>query len=141
MAMPWSSRSTQGIPEIDSIEDCARLMAQELVILFKHSPTCPVSWMAHREVMQYRSAEPEAPLYIVSVRRRRDVARYIAEKTGIQHESPQVIVLRRGQVVASGSHDDITSDAIVKFVGKETSGQVSGFGTLNGTEPLPNPGS
>lgn len=140
MEMPWS-RSTQGLPEIDSIEDCARVMDGELVILFKHSPTCPVSWMAHREVMQYRSAQPETPLYLISVRRRREVARHIADVTGIQHESPQIIVLRRGEVIAFGSHDDITSENIAGFVSKGATSQVPTFGTLSNAEPLPNPGS
>src|SRR5437763_7887807 len=99
MALPWS-KSTQGLPEIDSIEECASVMKEELVVLFKHSPTCPVSWMAHREVMQYRSAQPDVPLYLVSVRRRRDVSRYIADQTHIGHESQQLLVLRRGEVVA-----------------------------------------
>ncbi len=86
------------------------------MILFKHSPTCPVSWMAHREVMQLRTEQPDLPLYLISVRRRRDVARFIEERTGIRHESPQILVLRQGTVVASASHDDVTAAAIKDFI-------------------------
>lgn len=114
--MQWS-KSTGNLPEVDSIEECNSLMQGELVILFKHSPTCPVSWMAHREVMQLRAEQPHLPLYLISVRRRRDVARFIEERTGIRHESPQVIVLRGGAVVASASHDDVTASAIKEFTG------------------------
>jgi len=92
-------------------------MQRDLVILFKHSPTCPVSWMAHREVMRLRAEQPDLPLYLISVRRRRDVARFIEERTGIRHESPQVIVLRGGAVVASASHDDVTASTIKDFAG------------------------
>ena len=99
------------------MEECNSLMQRDLIILFKHSPTCPVSWMAHREVMQLHTEQPELPLYLVSVRRRRDVARFIEERTGIRHESPQVLVLRRGGVVASASHDDVTASAIKDFIG------------------------
>ena len=91
-------------------------MEKNLVILFKHSPTCPVSWMAHREVMQLRGEQPDLPLYLISGRRRRDVARFIEERTGVRHESPQVLVLRHGDVVASASHDDVTASAIKDFL-------------------------
>lgn len=140
MAMPWS-RSSQSLPEIDSIEDCANVMKEELVILFKHSPTCPVSWMAHREVLQYRSAQPDVPIYLISVRRRRDVSRYIAEQTGIQHESPQIIALRRGEVIGAGSHDDITAETLAAFVAGKSAEQIAGGGILGTREPASNPGS
>ncbi|MFL6449616.1 MAG: bacillithiol system redox-active protein YtxJ [Bryobacteraceae bacterium] len=138
--MPWS-RSSQSLPEIDSIEDCANVMKEELVILFKHSPTCPVSWMAHREVLQYRSAQPDVPIYLISVRRRRDVSRYIAEQTGIQHESPQIIALRRGEVIGAGSHDDITAETLAAFVAGKSAEQIAGGGILGTREPASNPGS
>lgn len=132
--MPWS-KSTQGLPEIDSIEDCASVMKEDLVVLFKHSPTCPVSWMAHREVMQYRTAQPDVPLYLISVRRRRDVARYIADQTHVRHESPQIIVLRRGEVMAAASHDDITAETIGAFVTKTTLEQAE-RAVLSNPEPV-----
>lgn len=138
--MPWS-KSTHNLPEIDSIEDCASIMNGELVVLFKHSPTCPVSWMAHREVLQYQSSQPDIPIYLVSVRRRREVARHIADQTGIQHESPQIIVLRRGAVIAWASHDEITAEAIGAFVGSASRQQASGLGMVGSPEPVPNPGS
>lgn len=140
MAMPWS-KSTPGLPEIDSIEECSEVMKGELVILFKHSPTCPVSWMAHREVMQYRSAQPEVPIYLISVRRRREVSRHIAEQTRIHHESPQVIVLRRGDVFATASHDDITAETITGFVERHSPEQIPGLPKLRNPSPATNSGS
>jgi bacillithiol system protein YtxJ len=140
MAMPWS-KSAPGLPELDSIEECASVMKEELVVLFKHSPTCPVSWMAHREVLQYHSSQPTVPLYLVSVRRRREVARHIAEQTGIHHESPQVIVLRRGDVIGSASHDEVTAETIGSFVEKQAPERPSGLGILGASEPVPNPSS
>jgi bacillithiol system protein YtxJ len=140
MAMPWS-KSTQSLPEIDSIEECASVMKEELVVLFKHSPTCPVSWMAHREVLQYRSEQPHVPIYLISVRRRREVSRHIAEQTGIRHESPQVIVMRKGEVIGTGSHDDITAETLATLVRGKSPDQISGLGILGTQEPLSNLGS
>ena len=125
MSMPWS-KATGNLPEVDSVEECNSLMQKELVILFKHSPTCPVSWMAHREVMQLHTEQPDLPLYLISVRRRRDVARFVEERTGVRHESPQILVLRHGAVIGSASHDDVTVATIKDITGVSGDAQTDG---------------
>lgn len=117
--MPWS-RSTSvasGLPEVETIEQCTFLMKQDLLILFKHSPACPVSWTAHREVLKFRDQHPDLPLHLISVRNRRDVSMFVAEQTGIEHESPQIIVFRDGKPIGDASHDEVTADYIAKTAG------------------------
>lgn len=118
MLLPWT-RSTQSIPELTTTQECDALFGHELTIVFKHSPTCPISLFAHREVMRFRKAQPDALVFLVSVRRACDVARHIAERTGVRHESPQIVVLRRGVVVAAASHDEITAELLSSVFGSE----------------------
>ena len=73
--------------------------------------------MAHREVMRLRSDYPDLPVHLISVRARRDVSQFVAEHTGIEHESPQVIIFRHGKAIGNASHDDISADFIVKTAG------------------------
>ncbi len=49
---------------------------------------------------------------LVDVRRAHDVSDEIARRTGVRHESPQVIVLRDGRAVWSASHGAITAGAV-----------------------------
>ncbi len=109
--LQWS-RSSQDIPELATAQEFDALAGQELTVVFKHSPTCPVSLYAHQEVSRFCADQPAIPVYLVSVRRRRDVARHIAAQTGVTHESPQVLVFRRGRVIAVASHEDITADSL-----------------------------
>lgn len=118
MILPWN-RSSRSLPELSTPQEFDALAEQELTIVFKHSPTCPVSLYAHQEVSRFCEDQPEVPVYLVSVRRRRDVARHIAERTGVVHESPQVLVFRRGRVVAAASHDDITADSLSSMLKAE----------------------
>ena len=111
MNLPWS-RSSQGIQELATTQEFDGLAEQELIVVFKHSPTCPVSLYAHHEVSRFCAERPEVPVYLVSVRRRRDVSRHIADRTGVTHESPQVLVFRRGEVIGSASHEDITVNSL-----------------------------
>lgn len=112
-------QSSPSIPELSSTQECDALIGQDLLVLFKHSPTCPISLFAHHEVVRFRTAQPDTPVYLVSVRRQRELARHIAECTGIRHESPQILVLRHGNVIGAASHDAITADWLISLVGSE----------------------
>jgi len=85
------------------------------VVLFKHSTTCPISAHAHRE-MSRLDAGAAGSVALVVVQSARPVSNEIAERTGLRHESPQAIVLRKGRPVWSASHYDITADAVAQAV-------------------------
>lgn len=99
-----------GLSRIESGSDLDGLLQRELVVIFKHSPACPVSWIAHAQVMRFAAANPELPLYMVCVRTQREIARAIASQTRVEHASPQIIVLRHGSVMCAASHEEITMD-------------------------------
>jgi bacillithiol system protein YtxJ len=77
------------------------------VLLFKHSNSCPISARAYRQMQ-----EVKVPVSIVVVQKSRDLSREVESRTGVQHETPQALVLRNGQAVWSASHFDVTSDAV-----------------------------
>ena len=89
-----------------------RLLDAPLAVVFKHSSTCGISARAHGEVERFLSEHPERHIYKVEVLGSRAVSDYIEEKTGIRHESPQLLVLRAGEVVWHGSHSRVTAEAI-----------------------------
>ncbi len=110
----WLTRGQENtaadIPRVDSDEELDRLLGEDLVMFFKHSPTCGVSWAAHHQVKRFLAANPGAPVHLISVRQDREISRRIAELTGIAHASPQIVVMRQGEAVADTSHEGITAD-------------------------------
>lgn len=86
------------------------------LLVFKRSPTCPTSFMAEDVFNKFVAALPASKdLQIVSVDviAARPISRRIAEVTGIKHESPQALLISRGQnVLWHASHLDITEDAL-----------------------------
>jgi bacillithiol system protein YtxJ len=108
-----------GIPELDTPEEFDRVISLDPVVVFKHSPTCVTSLAAHREIMRFQQERPEVPVYLISVRRRRNVAQYAAERLGVEHESPQVLVLGAGRLLATASHDDVTSEFLFGSLRKQ----------------------
>ena len=89
--------------------------AERPVVLFKHDFACPISANAYREL----AALPgEVPL--IDVERQKELAAEVASRTGIEHESPQVIVLRDGRPVYAASLWDITAEDVARAAGGGT---------------------
>ncbi|MDE3195999.1 MAG: bacillithiol system redox-active protein YtxJ, partial [Acidobacteriota bacterium] len=80
--------------------------------LFKHSTACPVSWTAHAQVTRFLKHNASVPVYLVPVIRERVLSRAIADRTGVRHESPQVILIRKGVAADSASHGEITEGVL-----------------------------
>jgi bacillithiol system protein YtxJ len=66
------------------------------------------------EVEGFLCQQPDLPAFTVDVRAQRPLSQLIAARTGVQHESPQIILLRRGVPIWNASHDDIITDALVR---------------------------
>ena len=86
--------------------------AEQPVVLFKHDFACHISANAYRELA---SVPGEVPL--IDVARQKELADAVASRTGIEHESPQVIVLHNGRPVYAASHWDITAEEVVRAAG------------------------
>jgi hypothetical protein len=52
------------------------------------------------------------------------LSRTIEERTGVRHESPQVLVFRSGKVVWNASHLKITRRTVTRAVQRAASGEV-----------------
>ena len=117
----WLKRKTacsaEGeMPVIGGCTDLQSLLRKDLLVIFKHSTACPVSWAAHSQVNRFRARHPEVPVHIVNVIKDRPVSLKIAELTSIRHESPQVIIIRDGAVLTSASHGNITEAKLATMV-------------------------
>jgi bacillithiol system protein YtxJ len=104
------------IPEITETHEFDALLDQDLAVVFKHSHSCTISWLAHAKVSNFMSRQPEVSIHLVSVRRQREVSRHIAHRCGVEHASPQILVIRRGTVVAHASHGEITAEFLAEAV-------------------------
>ena len=82
------------------------------MVLFQHDPFCGGSAIAYRQLARLSGAIP-----LIDVARSQPLSRAIAVRTGIRHESPQVLVLRDGRAVWSASHSAITADVVQRALG------------------------
>jgi bacillithiol system protein YtxJ len=77
-------------------------------LILKHSTTCPISSMAkNRLEKQWDLPESSLEPYYLDLLRHRDLSNAIAEEFGVRHESPQVLVIKKGRCIYNASHLDI----------------------------------
>lgn len=81
------------------------------IVVFKHSNSCPISAAAYREMQQL-----ENEVLLVEVQSAREVSRELADRTGIRHESPQVIVFRNGVAVWNASHYSVNAREVERVL-------------------------
>lgn len=76
--------------------------------IFKHSTRCGVSSGVLRQFERQKDTG-EIDFYYLDLLNFRSISDEIATKFGVLHQSPQLIVLKDGEVLAQGSHYDIMS--------------------------------
>ena len=111
-ATPWINLNT--IEQLDEIVDRSKNKTQ---IIFKHSTRCGISRMVMSQFKKdYNLAENEADLYYLDLLNFRDISATIAEKFKVMHESPQLLLIKNGTVVAYDSHSGINNMELAKYI-------------------------
>lgn len=83
------------------------------VLIFKHSTTCGISKMALRSFERaYDYDKKEIAPYFLDLKAHRDISSAIAEKFNVQHESPQILLIKNGTAVYHTSHGAIDAESL-----------------------------
>ena len=89
------------------------------ILIFKHSTRCGVSRMALKNFeREYDLEEEDIDLYFLDLLNFRALSNEISEKLNIYHQSPQVLVVKNGEVIYHDSHYSISADAVKKILEK-----------------------
>jgi bacillithiol system protein YtxJ len=82
------------------------LLEGSAFVLFKHSTRCMVSTMALRSFEAEYDGDVQA--YFVDLIKYRELSNHISEVTAVQHQSPQVLTVQKGEIIYSESHHRIS---------------------------------
>ncbi|GAF21336.1 general stress protein [Bacillus sp. JCM 19047] len=105
--------------ELKSVQDWDKFQGkatEQTVLVFKHSTQCPISAEAFEEFQAFTSENPTFETAYVKVIESRPVSNQIAEDLNTTHKSPQLFVLKNGQVHWTESHWNIKNKAIAEQV-------------------------
>jgi bacillithiol system protein YtxJ len=87
------------------------------VLIFKHSTRCSISHMAlSRLERNWKPETVNTPSYLLDLLAYPEISRLISQKFEVQHESPQVLLIRNAKCVYYASHNAISYDDIEEML-------------------------
>lgn len=109
--MNWNKLTSE-----EQIDQLITESAEKPVLLFKHSTSCSISSMALDRLLRNWKTEDSEKItpYYLDLIAFRSLSNLIAERFGIPHESPQVLLIEKGKVTYQESHYGITYAEIMK---------------------------
>ena len=105
------------LTSIEELNSAISASNDTLVILFKHSTRCSISRMALKmiEIGWDKSLEA-VDAYYLDLLNYRDVSGAITKQLDIEHQSPQMLVLKGGVVLGVSNHSEINVDEVKKHL-------------------------
>ncbi|RKS02785.1 bacillithiol system redox-active protein YtxJ [Flavobacterium sp. 102] len=86
------------------------------VIIFKHSTRCGISRMTLKQFENEYDLNDLVMPYFLDLLQNRDISNEIAKRFGIEHQSPQLILIKNGEPIYNASHGDIYADDLKRYI-------------------------
>jgi len=87
------------------IEEIINLSNQKPVLIFKHSTSCGISSMVlKRFENKLNKNEGDFYYYYLDLLQYRNISNYVSKKFHVYHQSPQLLVIKNGEVLHHNSH-------------------------------------
>ena len=112
----------QALTQHSQLQDIIHISQQpdshRAVVIFKHSTRCSISSMAlNRFEMKWKD-DPSVPVYYLDLLQYRDISNEIAKLFGVEHQSPQVLVIKNGTCIYHASHTAIMVPEILEAIAR-----------------------
>ncbi|VAV83635.1 General stress protein [hydrothermal vent metagenome] len=110
--LPWIA-----LVDLQQIEDIKERSKTKIQVVFKHSTSCGISRMVlNRFIDAYALAENDLDLYYLDLLSYRNVSNEVGYTFQVMHESPQLLVIKNGAVVAHSSHGGVNTIELNNFL-------------------------
>ena len=104
------------LTDIAQLETIDRDSSTQPVLIFKHSTRCSTSSMALARVERSwdkQTTNLPTPYYL-DLLKHRDISNAIATRYGIEHQSPQVLVIDKARCIYSQTHMAISVEEMLE---------------------------
>lgn len=103
---------------LDQLDAIAAESTHSPVLIYKHSTRCNISRTTlDRLERNYKAEEmPGVKAYYLDLISYREISNAVAQKFGIEHESPQALLIKNGKATYTASHFEIDYRAIQKHL-------------------------
>ena len=109
---PKSNINWTELTDVLQLQEIEAISNERPVVIFKHSTRCSISRMALKQFEREFDLNETVDAYFLDLIAHRDISNEIAQKFGVYHESPQLILIKNGKAIYDVSHSDINAEAL-----------------------------
>jgi len=103
--------------QVDQLDAIIEDSKTKPVVLFKHSTRCSISSMAKNHFEQgHNNIKDPVDVYLLDLLSYRNISNEIASRFGVEHQSPQMILIKDGTVQLHSSHNSIKAEDINNYL-------------------------
>lgn len=104
------------IESVQQLNEVLDINSPKTKLFFKHSTRCSISSMALKFFESDWIGNEDVECYFIDLIAYREVSNELAKQTHVEHQSPQVIVLKEKNVIYNASHQSIDAEKILKLL-------------------------
>ncbi|MBF6642068.1 bacillithiol system redox-active protein YtxJ [Flavobacterium sp. J49] len=106
----------RALTDIGQLNEIVNESSAKPVIIFKHSTRCGISRMTLKQFENEYELEDLVTPYFLDLLENRDISNEVAKRFDIEHQSPQLILIKNGRATYNASHSDIYADALKRYI-------------------------
>ena len=101
--------------DINQLDNIDQDSINQSIIIFKHSTRCSISNMVKdRFERQWSNPSEQVSIYLLDLLNHRDISNEIALRYQIEHQSPQVLVIKNKLCTYVANHNGISANETVQ---------------------------
>ena len=104
---PLSKVGWRSLTDLGQLNEIIDLSTEKPVVIFKHSTRCSISRMALKQFENEFDLNEKVVSFLLDLIEYRNISNEIASRFGVQHQSPQIILICDGKAVYNASHESI----------------------------------
>lgn len=101
------------LTDLDQLDKIWDETDEHAVAIFKHSTRCSISFhMMHRLESDWDLNPDDCSFYFLDLVQYRAISNEVASRSGVRHQSPQLIVIKDRKAIYDASHGSISVDSL-----------------------------
>ena len=104
------------IESVEELDTAFNNTDQKSGLFFKHSTRCPTSRMVLNTFESEWEENGKCNLYFINLLAHRDVSNTLSDLSGVEHQSPQAILVQNKTSIYNNSHSGISAKEIQKLI-------------------------
>lgn len=100
------------LTDLVQLDEIIAISNEKPVAIFKHSTRCSISRMALKQFENEFNISDKVTPYFLDLIAHRDISNEIANRFGVTHQSPQLILIKEGKAIYNVSHSDIDAESL-----------------------------